>query len=76
MFLDKLTKLLNDAFRPKPQYITVTPVTDAATAPQLPAGPQPGDCNQVPRVARVPRHLSSSAFSTLSTLPSASDSGT
>ena len=49
MFLDKLTKLLNDAFRPRPQYITVTPVTGAATAPALPAGPQPGDV--------LPRHV-------------------
>ena len=36
MFLDKLTKLLNDAFRPKPQYITVTPVTEAGAGQALP----------------------------------------
>ena len=50
MFLDKLTKLLNDALRPRPKYITVTPVTDAAPVQALPAGPQPGDI--------LPRHVS------------------
>jgi len=36
MFLDKLTRLLGEAFQPKPQYITVTPVTANAPAPALP----------------------------------------
>ena len=36
MFLEKLTRVLNDAFRPRPQYITVTPVTGRPAAPVLP----------------------------------------
>ena len=41
MFLDKLTKLLNDAFRPKPKYITVTPVTGSGPAQALPSANEP-----------------------------------
>ena len=36
MRFDKLTRLLGNAFRPKPEYITITPVTDSAPAPMLP----------------------------------------
>ena len=36
MLFDKLTRLLGDALRPKPEYITVTPVTDSQPAPVLP----------------------------------------
>jgi len=44
MFFEKLTKLLNDALRPKARYITVTPVTGEGHAPALPTG-------------RLPRHV-------------------
>ena len=36
MILDKLTRALGDALRPKPRYITVTPVTGRPAAPALP----------------------------------------
>ena len=35
MFLDKLTRALGEALRPKPRYITVTPVTERPAAPVL-----------------------------------------
>lgn len=41
MFFDKLTRLLNDVFRPKPKYITVTPVTDAGPTQLLPPSKLP-----------------------------------
>ncbi len=43
MFFEKLTQLLSNAFRPKPRYITVTPVTAAPVAALPPA--------------RMPRHV-------------------
>ena len=36
MFLDKLARVLGDAFHPKPGYITVNPVADKESAPALP----------------------------------------
>ncbi len=36
MFFDALTKMLGDILNPKPRYITVTPVTDAASPQALP----------------------------------------
>ena len=36
MFFDALSKLLGDILNPQPRYITVTPVTDAASAQALP----------------------------------------
>ena len=36
MLFDKLTHALGDALRPKPRYITVTPVTERPAAPVLP----------------------------------------
>ena len=36
MLLDKLARVLGDAFRPKPEYITVNPVADQEPAPALP----------------------------------------
>ena len=44
VFFEKLTQLLGNVFRPKPRYITVTPV---AALPQSPALPP----------ARLPRHV-------------------
>lgn len=41
MFFDKLTRMLNDVFRPKPKYITVTPVTDAGPTQLLPPSKLP-----------------------------------
>ena len=41
MFLDKLTRLLEDALRPKPKYITVTPVTNDAPTQALPPSALP-----------------------------------
>lgn len=41
MFLDRLTKLLNGALRPRPQYITVTPVTDPGAGQALPPSALP-----------------------------------
>ena len=39
MRFDKLTRLLGNAFRPKPEYITITPVT--ASAPALAPSARP-----------------------------------
>lgn len=36
MLFDKLTRLLGNALHPKPDFITVTPVTGNAPAPALP----------------------------------------
>ncbi len=41
MFFDRLSRLLNDAFRPKPKYITVTPVSSAGPAQMLPPSKLP-----------------------------------
>ena len=41
MFFDKLSKLLNDVFKPKPKYITVTPVSSAEPTQMLPPSKLP-----------------------------------
>ena len=41
MFFDKLSRMLNDVFRPKPRYITVTPVTDSGPTQMLPPSKLP-----------------------------------
>lgn len=41
MFFDKLSRMLNDVFRPKPKYITVTPVTDSGPTQLLPPSKLP-----------------------------------
>ncbi len=41
MFFDKLSRMLNDVFRPKPKYITVTPVTDSGPTQMLPPSKLP-----------------------------------
>ena len=41
MFFDKLTRMLNDILRPKPKYITVTPVNSAGPTQALPPSKLP-----------------------------------
>ena len=41
MFFDKLSRMLNDVFRPKPKYITVTPVSDSGPTQLLPPSKLP-----------------------------------
>ena len=41
MFFDKLTRMLNDILRPKPRYITVTPVNSAGPTQALPPSKLP-----------------------------------
>ena len=41
MFFDKLSRMLNDVFRPKPKYITVTPVTESGPTQMLPPSKLP-----------------------------------
>ncbi|MDO4865632.1 MAG: isoprenyl transferase [Clostridia bacterium] len=41
MFFDKLTRMLNDILRPKPKYITVTPVNSAGPVQALPPSKLP-----------------------------------
>ncbi len=41
MFFEKLSRMLSEAFRPRPKYITVTPVTDSAPAQALPPSTLP-----------------------------------
>ena len=41
MFFDKLSRLLNDVFKPKPKYITVTPVSSAGPTQMLPPSKLP-----------------------------------